>query len=356
MDISTAISTWTGIIQYFSPVFTRPTAAIFMSLVTGWVLCTAKRTITGILPFADPEHNRPHDAYHRFFSQASWAISELWKLLAVLVVSIFYPTGVIPTDVDDTLFHHSGRKVDGAGWWRDAVRSTAGCTVHAWGLNLVVLTLRIHAPWGGEPLGLPIDMRLHRKDGPTLIDLAQEMLVEIGQWLPERQFHCHCDGFYASLAGRDIPNTHLTSRMRRDADIYDLPPKSRARQRGRPRKKGSKLAAPQQMAERVRNWRPVETLERGKIKKRLVYVSRIHSRTQSSFSAGRSRRPGRAKVRSGLRVWVCGFIRWCGFGICSGTTPTDALWFFPGIPAKLVRAFRMPWAACGESFGGEELN
>jgi hypothetical protein len=34
------------------PVFTQPTARIFLRLLTGWVLCTGRRTITGIIPFA----------------------------------------------------------------------------------------------------------------------------------------------------------------------------------------------------------------------------------------------------------------------------------------------------------------
>ena len=268
-------STWDTIIQYFFPIFTVPTTEIFLNLITGWVLCTAKHTITGILPFADPAGQKAHDAYHRFFPDASWAMSELWRLLTILLARIFYPTGVIPTDLDDTLFHHSGRKVNGAGWWRDAVRSTGTNIVHAWGLNLVVLTLRINPPWGGEPLGLPINMRLHRKNGPTLIELASQMLTEVALWLPQRRFLCSADGFYASLAGEDIANTHIISRMRRDANIYDLLGKKRKKQRGRPRKKGKKLPAPEQMAKRIHNFKLVKTCERGKSRKRLIYARKV---------------------------------------------------------------------------------
>ena len=268
-------STWETIIQYFFPIFTAPTTEIFLNLITGWVLCTAKHTITGILPFADPVGQKAHDAYHRFFPDASWAMSDLWRLLTILLVKIFYPTGVIPTDSDDTLFHRSGRKVNGAGWWRDAVRSTGTKTVHAWSLNLVVLTLRINPPWGGEPLGLPINMRLHRKNGLSLIELAKEMLIEVASWLPQRRFINHSDGFYASLAGCDIPNTHIISRMRRDANIYDLLPKKRRKRRGRPRKKGKKLSSPQNLAKRIHNWQLIETCERGKSRKRLVYVRKV---------------------------------------------------------------------------------
>ncbi len=268
-------STWDTIIQYFFPIFTVPTTEIFLNLVTGWVLCTARHTITGILPFADPKDTRAHDAYHRFFPDASWAMSELWRLLMILLVRVFYPAGVIPTDLDDTLFHHSGRKVNGAGWWRDAVRSTGTKTVHAWGLNMVVLTLRVNPPWGGEPLGLPINMRLHRKDGLSLIELAEEMLTEVALWLPQRRFLCSADGFYASLAGEDIPNTHIISRMRRDANICDLLSKKRTKTRGRPRKKGKKLSCPQNLAKRIHNWQLVETRERGKSGRRLVYVRKV---------------------------------------------------------------------------------
>jgi hypothetical protein len=268
-------STWDTMIQHFFPIFTVPTTDVFLNLITGWVLCTARHTITGILPFADPSGQKAHDAYHRFFPDASWTMSKLWRLSTILLVRVFYPTAVIPTDLDDTLFHRNGRKVNGAGWWRDAVRSTGTNIVHAWGLNLVVLTLRINPPWGGEPLGLPINMRLHRKNGPTLIELAGQMLTEVALWLPQRRFLCSADGFYASLAGQEIANTHIISRMRRDANIYDLLGEKRTKTRGRPRKKGKKLPAPEQMAKRIHNFRLVKTCERGKQRKRLVYTRKV---------------------------------------------------------------------------------
>jgi len=275
MNTTVTISTWTDIIQQFFAIFTAPGAQVFARIVTGWVLCTAKHTVTGILPFADPLGVRAHDAYHRFFPDAAWAMSELWRLLTIVLVRISYPTGTIPTGLDDTLFHHSGRKVNGAGWWRDSVLSTKKNIVYAWGLNLVVLTLRIQPPWGGEPLGLPINMRLHRKNGPTLIELAKEMLAEVALWLPQRRFLNHADGFYASLAGANTPNTHLICRMRRDADIYDLPPKKRQKRRGRPRKRGKPLPAPQQMIKNIRNWQLIKALEQGKVTKRLVYARKV---------------------------------------------------------------------------------
>jgi len=116
MNISILTSAWDAIILNFSTVFTQPTAAVFIELITGWILCTTRRTITGILPFADPKGKCCHDAYHRIFPKSRWLPAQLWKLLANLLINMFYLTETIPLDLDDTLFHRTGRKVAGAGW------------------------------------------------------------------------------------------------------------------------------------------------------------------------------------------------------------------------------------------------
>jgi hypothetical protein len=265
-------STWMELLQQFFPIFTAPAAQIFLRLITGWILCTNRRTVTGMIPFADPLGFRAHDSYHRFFPDARWNMATLWQMLAIMLVQKFCRTEVITLALDDTLFHRSGRKVDGAGWWRDAVRSTKKSIVYAWGLNLVVLTLQIQPPWGGEPLGLPVNMRLHRKNGPSLTELAVEMINEVKQWLPERQFRVVGDGFYATLAGKALDEITIISRIKRNANIYDLPPKRKKKGRGRPRTKGRQLAKPEKMAAHIRNWGKVTFRQRGNIIERLVYT------------------------------------------------------------------------------------
>lgn len=270
MSTATLTSAWDAVIMNFLPVFTQPTAPLFVNLVTGWILCTGRRTITGILPFADPAGKRPHDAYHRLFPHSCWQPADLWKRLAEWLIGIFYPSGVIWLDLDDTVFHHTGKKMEGAGWWRDAVRSTASKVVHCWGLNLVVLTLRVNPPWGGEPLGLPINMRLHRKGQESLITLAEQMLQDVRQWFPQRTFTVGADGFYATLLGSDLNATRLISRIRHDAAIYDLPKKKPPHRRGRQSQKGKRLPTPAQIAARTHTWQRIKTRERGKIRYRLV--------------------------------------------------------------------------------------
>ena len=272
MNTTVLTSAWEAICLNFFSVFTQPTAQNFIRLATGWILCTTRRTISAIFPFADPRGRRAHDAYHRFFPEARWQPSCLWQILAKLLIGIFYPTGTIPIDLDDTIFHRTGQKVRGAGYFRDAVRSTAKQVVYCWGLNLVVLSLRVKTPWGPE-LGLPINMRLYRKKRPaSLIDLAEAMIRELAEWLPQRRFRASADGFYASLASRSLPRTELFSRIRCDAAIYDLPPKKKKGQRGPKPKKGARLPTPQQLARRIRSFKRFKTIERGKSRYRLVYT------------------------------------------------------------------------------------
>jgi hypothetical protein len=115
-------------------------------------------------------------------------------------------------------------------------------------------------------------MRLHRKDGESLLELAEALVREVAGWLPGREFSLCADGFYASLAGRGLPRTVFTSRMRRDAALYEEPPTPRQGQRGRPRKKGARLPTPEQLAARARNWQRVQVEERGQLKERLLFT------------------------------------------------------------------------------------
>ena len=100
-------SAWTSLLLSFSPLFTAPTAELFVRFASGWVLCTVRCTVCGILPFADPEGQRAHDAYHRFFPEAHWAPSKLWELTAKLLVGKLCGSGRVEIDIDDTLFHKS---------------------------------------------------------------------------------------------------------------------------------------------------------------------------------------------------------------------------------------------------------
>lgn len=254
--------------------FHAPSFAIFTDLLTGWVCAPGRRTITNMIAVGDPAGRRAHDAYHRFVRDGAWSMSRLWRVLATHLVDRFCPTGVVEVACDDTLFHHGGRKIEGAGVFRDAVRSTIGRVVYARGLNLVVITLRIHPPWGGTPVAVPVNVRIHRKHDPlTTIAHAAAMITELAAWLPDRCFHLCADGAYATLAGADLPRTRITSRMRRDAALYEPAP-ARTGRRGRPRTKGDRLPTPTGLTAKTRDqdWTTVEIDVRGRVMSRQVWT------------------------------------------------------------------------------------
>ena len=264
---------WKSLLAGFVPFFTAPTFRLFVEMMSGWVLCPGRRTVTRIYQIAEPEFKRSHDEYHRFFPDAAWILPALWRQMAVTAVALFRPSGRIPVDLDDTVFHKTGPKVDGAGWWRDAVRSTKTKVVHCFGLNLIILTFRVNPPWGGEPLGLPVNMRLHRKKEKNLLALAMQMLEETAAWFPGRNFLVSADGFFAPLAGNKFFDAQdaapaaqniLISRIRRDAALYGILKKKLKPKRGRPAKKGKRLPTPEKLARQCQKWQRVEVNMRGR--------------------------------------------------------------------------------------------
>ena len=262
---------WDLLILLFAQSFTQPSFVLFSKLISGWILCPGRHTVTRMIRVIDAEGDHAHDAYHRFLRAGTWSMTTLWKTAALGIVVALNLTEKLDLDLDDTLFHKSGRKVNGAGNFRDAVRSCGKRVVYALGLNLVILTLRVKPPWGGEPLGLPINLRLYRKGGPSHLDLGEEMIKEVAEWFPDHCFVLSCDGAYASLAGRVLPRTHVVSRMRRDAALYELPPKRKKSGKGRPRKKGKRLPTPTEMARRrKKGWVRTMVDERGKSVERLI--------------------------------------------------------------------------------------
>jgi hypothetical protein len=261
-------------------VFTKPSAEMFLKIAAGWILCHSRRTLTNVYRFGDLQNTTNVDATHYFFRDAAWESAELWKLWAIYTVSVFAPKSPVLTLVlDDTAFHKSGLKINGARTCRDAASSARNNFVKCWGLQFVPLCLLVHPPWGGEPLSIPVNIRLNRKadegEAPvTLLDHAKAMLRELAEWFPDRSFRLVADGAYAPLAGQDLPRTQVVFRIRSDAAIYELPSRHPG-QRGRPRVTGERLPAPADIVVQSGDWRLVETVERGQKRKRLVYTQLV---------------------------------------------------------------------------------
>jgi hypothetical protein len=178
--------------------------------------------------------------------------------LVLFMVGALAKDGPVVVVIDDTLFKKSGRKVEGTGIFRDTARSSIFRAVYARGLSVVIATLEVRPPWGGCPIALPISVRLHKKGGPTTVDLATEIMCQLASWLPERSFALRVDAAYASLIGRGLPRTSVTARL------------------GRPRARGARLESPDAMSKRLANsdFDLVEYNCRGKTVAALVWSTR----------------------------------------------------------------------------------
>lgn len=265
---------WKALLGLAAGAFTSPSFALFSQLMTAWVLVTARATVVAMVGVMDPATRAAHDAYHRLLRSGAWSISACFCSLAKLVVARLGGDGRIVCYLDDTLFHRKGPKVEGAGSWRDAVRSTRRRVVYARGLNLVVLCVGVTAPWGGMTISIPVNVCLHRKDGPTMPQLAAEMMAELAAWLPERSFVLCADGAYATLAGEHLERTTVVSRMRRDAALYEAAP-ARTGKRGRPRKRGARLSTPAQLAKTARRWQELTLDWRGRKVTKLIWTKDV---------------------------------------------------------------------------------
>lgn len=268
---------WQALLAVAVATFTRPSFELFRQIATGWILCPGRRTITGMIPTADPERTRAHDAFHYFFRDAAWELARLWRSQSVPLVDALCPAELpVTLLVDDTLAHKTGRQVQGAGVFRDPIRSTVRKIVYALGLNVVLLCVRVRLPFVRQPLALPVNFRLYTKGGPSHVALAAAMVRDLAQWLPDRKFRLVGDGAYASAAKAGLVRCHVTSRLRRDAALFELPPPRQPGQRGRPRKKGPRLPTPPQIAAAAApaQWRRAHIRWRDRTVERLL-LSRV---------------------------------------------------------------------------------
>ena len=295
------------ILHFSASIRTAPSAESFATLILGWILANGPRTLGGVIRAAGPYARKSHDAYQNFFSKSEWSMDDLWRALFVLLVRVFLThckpgEQTAPPTIwlagDDTLSKHCGRKIWGAGLYRDAVRSSKKHTAYAWGLNWVVLAMVVRVPLLKERfIALPVLARLNAKidkepasparekgtkskakgkgskKKKTSVTIMEEMIRTVAAWLPEARFRFCGDGAYACLAGRLPKNVETVSRIRRDAALYALPPKRRKKGPGRPAKKGRRLPTPTQMASQAATrWKRVQIDLYGQVVERQIYA------------------------------------------------------------------------------------
>jgi hypothetical protein len=245
-----------ALLQGLSATMTAPTFASLTTVLTGWVFA-GRRTVTRMILAAGSAADKHYSSYHRLFSAARWSLDGVG--LAVFALAAPFLGDVVMLGLDDTLCRKRGLKMFGCGMHHDPLLSSRGKAITNWGHSWVVLGVIVELPFrAGHYYFLPLLFRLylnkksaakHRRVYRTRPELAVELLGLLCNPRKDRRFHAVADSAYGgqSVLCRLPANCDLTSRLAKDARLYDAPPQRKPGTNGRPRKRGERLPTPHDM-------------------------------------------------------------------------------------------------------------
>ena len=233
-----------SLLAVFGPLFTAPSFRTFCGLACGFFAQAGRRTVCGMLAGAGLARAWPHDRAHWFFSRARWSADDLGLAAAKLVVALLVPAGEpVTVAIDDTLFKRRGKKVWAASWFHDG--SVPGPAKTGYGNNWVIAAVVVQLPMISRPVAIPVLAKLVIKNtsSASRLWLARRMTEMLAGALPGRRLHVVADSAYAGKELKKLPpRVTWTTRLRKDAALYALPPAPTGK-RGRPRTKGDRLSA-----------------------------------------------------------------------------------------------------------------
>jgi DDE superfamily endonuclease len=290
----------------FEGCFHTPSHRNFITVVTGWVHCLGRRTVTAVVLAAGAAGTRHISVFHRFFARARWALDEVGEVVFRLALAWIPADQPLYVIVDDTLCRKGGKGICLASMHHDPLLSTARKPFFRFGHCWVVLALWVPLPMGARRgFALPVLFRLHRGkkrggqeqapsrpsrgtrlrkaqaahtagDRPTKLELARQMLAVLAGWAGSRTVYAVADSLYAgrALLEERPERVHLISRLRMDAALWAPAPPRRPGQIGRPRRRGVRLPTPAALAATCRRWRPIHVTIYGREVATQVYPCR----------------------------------------------------------------------------------
>lgn len=328
------------LLHSFQPVFTRPSFATFQLLISGWILSVRHRYVTDLIVSSNSTDNGHFSDYHRFFSQASWDIDQLWKILARLIDKwLLGPDAVIYLAGDDTLCRKRGLGIFGTGMHHDPLSSSRKLKIFHWGHDWVDLCIIIARPWWAptKVFALPVCMRLYRnrqgltkgknKKKPrtrsprarlatkkcrqaaaakqratarqkavhakdktphkTRPELMTEMVTLVASWFPDRKLLLLVDSLYSgkSVLSKLPANVDLIGPVHPKAALYEEAPAQQPGRRGPRLKKGKRLPDAETWKNDRKKWKTARFDQFG-----LHGTLRIKSRTGLYYKAGKDRK------------------------------------------------------------------
>ena len=234
----------------FRTAFTEPTWRNARVLAMGALLAPGKRTVSSCLRITGNAECKSFSSFHQVLNRAQWEPSELSRILLQHLVTNLVEEEPTVVGLDDTIERRWGQKIDARGIYRDPTHSSRGHFVKTSGVRWLSFTLLTPLPWKTGIKALPFQTLLapseryaskrglrHKK----LTDWARQGMLQTIRWLPDRKVIFVGDSSFGThdLANSISKHGTLISRLRLDANLFELPPETN--KRGRPRIKGAPL-------------------------------------------------------------------------------------------------------------------
>ncbi len=247
----------------FRACFSAPSLELFAVMMLGWVLTVGRHTISNVILTMGLHESRHFASVYRFVGRGHWLADMVSRVVFELLVAALIPCDAeILLVLDDTLNKHRGKKICGAGWQHDG--SAPGEKGRkGYGVCFVIIGLAVRLKGISDRVFcLPYAARLwwppSAKTKPqsmpykTKPELALELIELTRSWTDsDRLIRVVTDLGYTCetvINGRPA-GTEITGRISRRSALYELPPESSQRGRGRPRKKGRRMPSPDDLFE-----------------------------------------------------------------------------------------------------------
>jgi len=176
--------------------------------------------------------------YHRVLNRAIWSNLSASRVVLMMLVTMFIPTGPIIMGIDDTIERRLGQKIKAKGIYRDPVRSSHSHFVKVSGLRWLSMMLLVEIPWAQRVWALPFLTALapserysqqYKLRHKKLIDWARQMMFQAKRWLPTRELVVVADSSFAALellaaVSQAVMPIHIITRLRLDAALYQAAP------------------------------------------------------------------------------------------------------------------------------------
>lgn len=180
----------------FAVAFTRPTFQHVLTLMSGTLLASGRRTVASALRAIGLIDERHFTTYHRVLNPAVWSPLQLSVILLRMIIDAFIAADQpLIIAVDDTLERRYGPRVAHKGIYHDAVRSKPGHPATTTGIRWLCCTAIVRLPWSSRSWALPfltipapspvVSAKLGKRHR-TLPERTAVLVRLLRRWLPDR--------------------------------------------------------------------------------------------------------------------------------------------------------------------------